>query len=147
MCFKVEEEDGRETKEQGASRLASSRGRREGEGGAGGSAVDGSGHGVCGSGGGDAVSARGRTEAARAAVTSRNGDVAAQRPAAGGGEFDAAAFVREHGKTLAVATDAEGSFIHALFNCLEVRCSVVGATARRSYERERRVKPTAVGRD
>lgn len=37
------------------------------------------------------------------------------------GEFDAAGFVREHGHTLASAADAEGSFLHALFDCLEVR--------------------------
>ncbi|CBN76257.1 conserved unknown protein [Ectocarpus siliculosus] len=35
------------------------------------------------------------------------------------GEFDAAAFVREHGDTLASAADADGSFLRALFDCLE----------------------------
>ncbi|CAM9860137.1 unnamed protein product, partial [Ectocarpus sp. 12 AP-2014] len=35
------------------------------------------------------------------------------------GEFDAAAFVREHGDTLASAADSDGSFLHALFDCLE----------------------------
>lgn len=37
-------------------------------------------------------------------------------------EFDSAAFVREHGEMLASVADAEGSFVHALFDCLEVWC-------------------------
>ncbi|CAN0399517.1 unnamed protein product, partial [Laminaria digitata] len=73
--------------EKTSYRLACGRQTGAGEGEDGGSAVDGSGHGVSGGG--------------------------------GGGEFDAAAFVQEHGKTLAVVADVEGSFIHALFNCLE----------------------------
>lgn len=35
-------------------------------------------------------------------------------------EFDAEAFAREHGAVIASAADAEGSFIHALFDGLEV---------------------------
>lgn len=35
------------------------------------------------------------------------------------GAFDTAGFVREHGQTLAAAADVEGSFVHALFCCLE----------------------------
>ncbi|CAM9880750.1 unnamed protein product [Scytosiphon promiscuus] len=35
------------------------------------------------------------------------------------GDFDATGFVREYGETLAGAADAEGSFLHALFDCLE----------------------------
>lgn len=35
-------------------------------------------------------------------------------------QFDAAEFVRQHGGVLAKAADAEGSFLHALFDCLEV---------------------------
>lgn len=51
--------------------------------------------------------------------------------------FDAAGFVREHGQTLAAATDVEGSFFHALFGCLEVgyfkeACVVVGAGGARN---------------
>lgn len=34
--------------------------------------------------------------------------------------FDAEGFVRQYGKTLAVSVDAPGSFLHVLFDCLEV---------------------------
>lgn len=119
------EVEGGGVKEQGTSRLASIRGTGAGEGGS--STVDGGEHGI----GGGAISAKKGKEAVRAVG---NGDVAARRPAAAGrGEFDAAAFVLEHGKTLAVAADVEGSFIHALFNCLEVRlrvCNIENARLR-----------------
>lgn len=43
-------------------------------------------------------------------------------------QFDYSEFVREHGETLATTVDVEGSFIYALFDCLEVRreCRLAG---------------------
>lgn len=60
----------------------------------------------------------------QAAAESPTGDVTVSETSsvAGGeveGAFDTAGFVREHGQTLAAAADVEGSFVHALFCCLE----------------------------
>ncbi|CAM9418350.1 unnamed protein product, partial [Hapterophycus canaliculatus] len=58
-----------------------------------------------------------------AAASGRNGSATNGLPASRGGEglveFDAAGFVREYGEALARGADAEGSFLHALFDCLE----------------------------
>lgn len=61
------------------------------------------------------------TVAVAAAESSGNANgLPAARSGEGIGEFDAAGFVREHGEALAREADAEGSFLHALFDCLEV---------------------------
>lgn len=60
------------------------------------------------------------TETLEVAGTGGGGTVAAEISTVEGKEFDAAGFVRAHGVTLATAADAEGSFIYALFDCLEV---------------------------
>lgn len=61
----------------------------------------------------------------RAATAAASSLSSARGPPAVGGreevlEFDSAGFVREHGHELARAVDTEGSFLHALFDCLEV---------------------------
>ena len=73
--------------------------------------------------GGEAAAAAEATAAAETTATATAGESSSTSSlsAAGGGEhveFDAAGFVREHGGTVALET--RGSFLDALFDCLEV---------------------------